>query len=78
MEFLDINLTKDSCLLLAIHSPFMLSRFYSTPYSSLKIHTKKSVKQENSSISWIAICRTEKGVENQTKTIESEKTQVHV
>ncbi len=45
MEFLDVNLTKDSSLLLhAIHSPFLL-------YSGLKKkHKKKFAKQENSSL----------------------------
>jgi hypothetical protein len=52
MELLDITLTKDSSLLLhATQSPFYwwISR---TPYSSLvlKIPTKKSAKQENSSL----------------------------
>jgi hypothetical protein len=57
MEFLDINLTKDSSLLLhAIHSPFY-RRILRKPYFSLvlKILTKKSAKQENSSLSMNSI-----------------------
>ncbi len=55
MEFLDINLTKDSSLLLhAVHSLF-------TDF-------KKTSKQENSSLFMNALCREEKmRVENQTK-----------
>jgi hypothetical protein len=53
MEFLDINCTKDSSLLLhAIHSAFywriLKKKYYSLV---LKILTEKSAKQENSSTS---------------------------
>jgi hypothetical protein len=49
MEFLDINLTKNSSLLVyAIHSIFYW-RFYRKPLV-LKIHIKKLAKQENSSL----------------------------
>jgi hypothetical protein len=53
MEFLDINLTKvSSLLLIAIHSPFYWRILKKTIYSSvlLKILTKKSQKQENLSL----------------------------
>ncbi len=55
MEFLDINLTKDLSLLLhPIHSPFYWG-ILKKPYSSLvfQILTKKSAKQENSSLQYI-------------------------
>jgi hypothetical protein len=52
MKFLDINLTKDSSLLLhAIHSPFYWRILQETLlYCGLKIHTKKYAKQESSSL----------------------------
>ncbi len=53
MEFLDINLTKDSSLLLhAIFTVYSTGGFYRKPYSTevLKLHTIKSAKQENSSL----------------------------
>ncbi len=52
MEFLDINVTKDSRLLLyAIHSPFYLRILQETIfYSGFKNPYKKSAKQENSSL----------------------------
>ncbi len=47
MEFLDINLTKDSILLLhARHSPFLLADFKENHTLVLIILTKRSVKQE--------------------------------
>jgi hypothetical protein len=52
MEFLDINLTKDSSLLLhAIHS-LSTGGFLKKPETTLvlTIHTKKTAKQENSSL----------------------------
>ncbi len=52
MEFLDISLTKDSSLLLyAIHSPFYYLILQKTRlYLGFKNPSKKSVKQENSSL----------------------------
>jgi hypothetical protein len=52
MEFLDINLTKDSSLLLhSIHSPFYRRILKKTIlFSGFKNHSKKSAKQENSSL----------------------------
>jgi|694.fasta_scaffold62558_4 hypothetical protein len=50
MEFLDIYSIKDSSLLLhAIHSP-TTSGFTENHSLVLKIHTKKSAKQENLSL----------------------------
>ncbi len=52
MEFWDITVTKDSSLLLhAIPRPFYWQILKKTIlYPGLKIHTKKSAKQENSSL----------------------------
>jgi hypothetical protein len=61
MEFLEINLTKNLSLLVdAISST---GGFYRKPHSTLvlKIHTKKSAKQENLSLIMNnSRCRTEK------------------
>jgi hypothetical protein len=52
MEFLEINLTKDSSLLIhAIHSPFYWRILKKTiHFSGFKSSYKKSAKQENSSL----------------------------
>jgi hypothetical protein len=51
IEFLDINLTKgSSLLLLAIHSPFYWQILKKTILFGFKILKKKSAKQENSSL----------------------------
>jgi hypothetical protein len=50
MEFLDINLTKDSSLLShATHSPFYGRLKITILFSGFKNFYKKSTKQENSS-----------------------------
>jgi hypothetical protein len=71
MEFFDVNLTKDSSLFLhAIHSLFYW-RIYREPNSTLvfKTHTKKSAKQENSSLFMNKILKNRKTrVKSQTKT----------
>jgi hypothetical protein len=81
MDFLDTNLTKSSSLLLhAIRSPLYCTvRFQRKPYSFLvfKILTKKSAKQENSSLFMNIILKNEKmRVENRKK-LESENTRVY-
>ncbi len=69
IEFLYINLTKDSSLLL--HAIFTVSStgvFYRKPYSTLvlKHHTVRSAKQKNSSLHFVE--QKNEGIENQTKT----------
>ncbi len=77
MEFLDINLTKDSSLLLhAINSPFYWRILKKTIlFSGLKNACKKSAKQENSSL-FInsSFSRTEKLGRQK---LESEKTRIY-
>jgi hypothetical protein len=75
MEFLGINLTKDSSLLLhAIHSPFywrILKK--KTLFSGFKNHYKKYAKQENSSLFMNCILNNGKmRVENLTKNVVQE------
>ncbi len=79
MEFLDINLTKDSSVLLhAIHSPFHWQIFrktilfsgFKSPY--IKIHEKRELNLFMNFILSNGIMR----VENQAK-LETEKTQVY-
>ncbi len=75
MDFLDINLTRDSSLLLhAIHSPFFWWILKKTiVFSGFKYPCKKSPKQENSSLSMNSIVQNRKiRVENKTKSGVSE------
>ncbi len=79
MEFSDINMKKDSSLLFhAIHSLStggFIKENHTLLCMVLKIHTKKSAKQENSSLFVNRILQKGKErVENQTK-LESEKSQ---
>ncbi len=51
MEFLDINLTKDSSLCSMLFTIFLLAEFKKkTDSTVVKKNTKKSTKQENSSL----------------------------
>ncbi len=71
MEFLDINLTKDSSLLLhAIHSPFYWRILKKTLlFLVFKILTKNPRNKKTQVNSWTGFCRTEKfRVDRQTKT----------
>jgi hypothetical protein len=68
MVFLDINLTKDSSLLLENQYPALV----------LKILTKKPAKQETQVYSWIAFCRMEKWGKITIQVLESEKTRIYV
>ncbi len=71
MEFLDISSTKDSSLLLhAIHSPLYWRILKKTIlFSGFKNYTKKSAKQENSSLFMNSILQSGKmRLENQKKT----------
>jgi hypothetical protein len=68
MKFLDINLAKDSSLLLhAIHSPFYWRILKKTIlFSGYKNPCKKSAKQENSIYSWKHSVERKMSVKNQT------------
>ncbi len=65
IEFLDINLTKDSSLLLyAIQSPFHW-RILRKPNTGFKNTNKKNPRNKKTRVySWIAFCSTEKWTEN--------------
>ncbi len=63
MEFLDINLTKDSSLLLqVIHSLSTDEFFLLNPHSSLvlQMNTKNPRNKKSLVYSWVAFCRNEK------------------
>jgi hypothetical protein len=71
MEVLDIKLTKESTLLLYHNTGGFLKKTKKTilPTLVLKIHTKKSAKQENSSLFMNSILwKGKMRVEHQTKT----------
>ena len=58
IEFLDINLSKDSSLAHAIHSPFYWRNLIKTMIlSGFKNPYKKSAKQENSSLLCMAFAK---------------------
>jgi hypothetical protein len=75
MEFLDMNLTKESISFAPCYLLFLLlADFTENQYSTLvlKLHTKKSVKQENSTVFMNSIFSNRKTrIENQTKTRDS-------